>query len=258
MFGMKALSYPGAGAMGSITLGVVSSYLWDSGLPKQLALHDKNSQFADIAEHQISILWTIAFEPLLFGCIGSSLSFDLIPPGTLLKSLGIVCIGSICRVFAAFLVTARCSYSIKERIFISLAWMAKATVQAALCSFPLLLAKEVYPYDHPLHQHYIQWGNQILSTAILSICLTAPLGVICIQALGQRWLEKREIEQVDDEACCTSGSELIKSRKKTLLELDDLIQKIDATSPKSELLVEAREILSESKIFFAEKVEKNA
>lgn len=113
--------------MGSITLGVVSSYFWHSGLPKQLALHDKNSQFADVAEHQISILWTIAFEPLLFGCIGSSLRFDLIPPGTLLTSLSIVCIGSICRVLAAFLVTARCSYSVKERVFISLAWIPKVS-----------------------------------------------------------------------------------------------------------------------------------
>lgn len=62
---------------------------------------------------------------------------------------------------------------------------------------------------------------------------------------------------MDDKLCCTSGSELTKSRNKTLLELNELIEKIDASSPKPELLVEARNILWESKILFAERVEKN-
>jgi hypothetical protein len=37
---------------------------------------------------------------------------------------------------------------------------------------------------------YLEWTEQILSTAILSICITAPIGVIAIKSLGKKWLEK--------------------------------------------------------------------
>jgi len=36
----------------------------------------------------------------------------------------------------------------------------------------------------------LEWTEQILSTAILSICITAPIGVIAIKSLGKKWLEK--------------------------------------------------------------------
>jgi hypothetical protein len=39
---------------------------------------------------------------------------------------------------------------------------------------------------------YLEWTEQILSTAILSICITAPLGVVAIKFLGKRCLEKDE------------------------------------------------------------------
>ena len=40
---------------------------------------------------------------------------------------------------------------------------------------------------------YIEWGNQILSTSILSIIMTAPLGLLAIEHLGPRLLSKDDL-----------------------------------------------------------------
>jgi len=74
-----------------------------------------------------------------------------------------------------------------ERAFVSLAWIPKATVQAALASDPL-----DYVIEKRKSAEYVEWGNDILTTAVFSIILTAPLGMMIISALGPRWLHKDE------------------------------------------------------------------
>ena len=201
MFGMKAISYPGGGAMGSITLGIVCSYCWVNGYPS-IAASKAGPYIVQNVEHQISVVWDLVFEPLLFGCIGSALNFSLIPSGTLAKSTGIVCLGSCFRFCSAYLATGGGNLSMKERMFIALAWLPKATVQAALCSFPLLLVKDTFSIQDESYMKYTEWTEQILSTAISSICITAPLGVISIKFLGKRWLQKDGITTDGD----TNGS----------------------------------------------------
>jgi NhaP-type Na+/H+ or K+/H+ antiporter len=191
MFGMKALSYSGSGAMGAMTLGLVSSYAWMNGKPSAFAL-EANAKYVHHTEQQVSIMWDLIFEPILFGCIGSALNFSLIPSGSLAKSVGIICIGSTFRLLSAFLATVNSGFSTKERIFVALAWLPKATVQAALCSFPLTTLKQTMSTEDVNFAKYLEWTEQILSTAILSICITAPLGVVAIKFLGKRCLEKDE------------------------------------------------------------------
>jgi len=80
----------------------------------------------------------------------------------------------------------------RDRIFIALAWMPKATVQAALGSVPLDLAKATLNRedDPAKYDAYVEYGTDILTTAVFSILLTAPVGLIVIQKLGPRWLEQ--------------------------------------------------------------------
>jgi hypothetical protein len=72
-------------------------------------------------------------------------------------------------------------------------------VQAALASDPLESILE-HKYDEPDFAKWEQWGNEILTTAVFSIILTAPLGMLIINFLGPRWLsqdvnpERREAE----------------------------------------------------------------
>jgi NhaP-type Na+/H+ or K+/H+ antiporter len=73
-------------------------------------------------------LWTI-FEPLLFGLIGAEVSLEQIEPTTIGLGLAVLCIGVLARTIASFLVTFRLGLTLREKIFISLAWLPKATVQ---------------------------------------------------------------------------------------------------------------------------------
>lgn len=189
---MKQLSYAGAGAMGSLITGMIISRNWNAGVPRSLSEGPSKEYIKETVSH-LSLLWSIVFEPLLFGFIGSSLDFDLLQ-GSITKSIAIVIIGVTFRLAAAYISTGGDSeLTGKERVFIALAWIPKATVQAALCSFPLMLVKDVMDTDDKYYDQYILWGNQIVSTAILSILITAPLGLLFIQYLGPHWLMKDDV-----------------------------------------------------------------
>lgn len=197
MFTLKAYSFSGSGAIGALTVGVVASFCWKSGIPERFA-KESNQSFVNVTEHHISILWDLMFEPLLFVVIGSVMKFDLIPDGTLIKSLIVVMAGIFVRMATAFLCTCGAELNFNERLFISLAWIPKATVQAALCSFPLVLINQEMS-SNEMFSDYVTWGNQILSTAIISIVVTAPLGLIVIQYFGPKCLSKDDVSGLKDE-----------------------------------------------------------
>lgn len=200
MFGMKLLNYPGSGAMGSMTIGIISSLCWSNNFPSIFARITTEDKVKEV-ENQVSLIWEIIVEPLLFGSIGSALDFDLIPSASLTKGVFIVCIGSMFRLTSAYLATWNGVLTPKERLFIALAWLPKATVQAALCTFPLLQVKQTLSPDDVNYSSYITWTEQILSTAILSICITAPIGVIAIKFFGKLLLQKdgKEMDVVIDD-----------------------------------------------------------
>lgn len=68
----------------------------------------------------------------------------------------------------------------------SLSWMAKATVQAALG--PVILRKLQHNPEATAEQKH--YGEIILMVCVLSIVLTAPIGAILISISGPRLLTK--------------------------------------------------------------------
>ena len=68
--------------------------------------------------------------------------------------------------------------TIKERLFCIIAYLPKATVQAAIGSIPLSLG--------------LSCGKTVLSVAVLAILITAPLGAIGIDCTSYRILEKEK------------------------------------------------------------------
>ncbi|MCM1496568.1 MAG: hypothetical protein NC089_12335 [Bacteroides sp.] len=66
--------------------------------------------------------------------------------------------------------------NLKEKIFCVIAYLPKATVQAAIGSVPLSLG--------------LPCGNIVLSVAVLSIIITAPLGAFGMDMTYQHLLEK--------------------------------------------------------------------
>ena len=72
------------------------------------------------------------------------------------------------------------------------AWLPKATVQAALG--PIFLDNVIKLSPDAWEKignkdDYYEYGNNILTLAVLSILITAPLGAVCILGLGPKLLE---------------------------------------------------------------------
>ena len=134
-----------------------------------------------IGKH-INIVWNIVIVPLLFGSIGAAFDLSEMTSQIVFKSCAVVCIGLLVRLPIAFLSCTGVNLSIKERMFVSLAWSPKATVQAALCSLPLTMIRKIQGDES--NSILIEWGSIIQSTSILAIIITAPIGLLAIQFLG--------------------------------------------------------------------------
>jgi len=109
---------------------------------------------------KFSKLW-LASEVILFVLVGASVSLAHLS-GVGLNSILLIGLSLMIRISGVLISLIKTNYSFKERIFIGLAYIPKATVQAAIGGIVLSL-------NHPL-------GQLILSTAVLSILIAAPLG----------------------------------------------------------------------------------
>jgi len=140
-----------------------------------------------IGKH-INIVWNIVIVPLLFGSIGAAFDLSEMSSQIVFKSCAVVFIGLLVRLPIAFLSCTGTNLSIKERLFVSSAWCPKATVQAALCSLPLIMIRKNYDESNSI---LVEWGSIIQSTSILAIIITAPIGLLAIQFLGPYLLSER-------------------------------------------------------------------
>ena len=100
--------------------------------------------------------------------------------------------------------------SLKERIFVSLAWLPKATVQAAIGPLALDKAKNLLSFSYPDQScdnlmmmdnstnstmtdldtacSMLEYGNIVLTVAVSVIIITAPIGAVAIMVSGPRLL----------------------------------------------------------------------
>jgi hypothetical protein len=175
--------------MASLALGISANKFWCTGKPIRKLSTGPSFDHAHGVETDLAVLWRVAFQPLLFGVIGAAVKFEDVTPSTIPKSIGLLLIGLSVRLPMAFFAVGGGKGSKQlafiERLFIALAWVPKATVQAALASDPL-----DFILEHDKSDAYVKWGNDILTTAVFSIILTAPLGMIIIATLGPKWLTR--------------------------------------------------------------------
>lgn len=138
-------------------------------------LLEKNEAIAHELASKLSKVW-VAAEIILFVLIGMAVDPTIaIKAGP--KGLLVILIGLIARSAGTLIATfADKQLSWKARTFCVISYLPKATVQAALGSIPL--------------SYGIRQGNIILSVAVLSILVTAPLGLILIRFLGPKLLDK--------------------------------------------------------------------
>ena len=117
-------------------------------------------------------LW-LAAEVILFVLVGAAVDIRY----TLNAGVAAICmifLALIFRSIGVMLCLVGTPLNIKEKIYCIIAYIPKATVQAAIGSVPLSLG--------------LSCGNIVLSVAVLSIVLTAPLGSLGMDLTYKRLL----------------------------------------------------------------------
>lgn len=125
-------------------------------------------------------LW-LAAELILFTLVGAAVDirYALGAGGMVLAMLAL---GLVFRSVAVLLSLIRTHLNKKERLFTVIAYLPKATVQAAIGGIPLAAG--------------LPCGQLVLSAAVLAILITAPLGALGMELTEKRCLnQEREIEE---------------------------------------------------------------
>lgn len=121
---------------------------------------------------KFSKLW-LAAEVLLFVLVGAAVDIRYtLSAGA--AAIAMIFIALIFRSVGVMVSLIGSPLNAGERLFCIVAYLPKATVQAAIGSIPLSLG--------------LSCGNAVLSVAVLAILITAPLGAIGIDALAPRLL----------------------------------------------------------------------
>lgn len=125
---------------------------------------------------KFSKLW-VGAEVLLFVLVGATVNFSTVQKAGLLSIFVILAV-LIFRMAGVYLCLLGTKLNKKERLFSAFAYMPKATVQAAIGGIPLALG--------------LSCGDIVLTVAVLSIVITAPLGAILVDLSYRRLLTKEE------------------------------------------------------------------
>ena len=137
-----------------------------------LAIQKKNTVVAARLSQKYSKLW-IAAEVILFVLVGATVDLKYALASGV--SAVIVILGALVfRMFGVFVCMIKTNISMKERMFCMIAYMPKATVQAAIGSLPLSMG--------------LSCGHIVLTVAVLAILITAPLGAVGIDLTYKRLL----------------------------------------------------------------------
>ncbi|XP_060581305.1 sodium/hydrogen exchanger 9B2-like [Ruditapes philippinarum] len=179
-FGSNALHFSGAGPLGCLTLAFVAGFKWKK--------EDWSAEGGEPMKDIVSILWMI-FQPLLFGLIGAEIDVLKIDVGTVGLGLATLGIGLAIRLVVSFFSVFGTDLNIRERLFIPIAWFPKATVQAAIGAVALDTARKMNNVEGE------DYGKQILTLAVLSIIITAPIGAAAIAIAGPMLLEQSTREE---------------------------------------------------------------
>lgn len=137
---------------------------------------EKSEPIAHLISQKLKKLWVFA-ELLLFVLVGAQVNIHVAWKAGLAGTL-VIFIGLIFRSVGTYVSLFGTPFDWKEKLFCVVAYIPKATVQAAIGAIPLAAG--------------VVSGEVILAVAVLSILLTAPIGAIGIMVFGERILDYGE------------------------------------------------------------------
>ncbi|XP_052035146.1 sodium/hydrogen exchanger 9B1 [Apodemus sylvaticus] len=129
--------------------------------------------------------WNV-FQPLLFGLVGTEVSVESLESKTIGMCIATLGLAVSVRMLATFVLMSFANFRFKEKVFIALSWIPKATVQAVLGPLALETARVMAP-------HLESYAKNVMTVAFLAILITAPNGALLIGILGPKILEQSEV-----------------------------------------------------------------
>lgn len=144
-----------------------------------IALRQKSPERAARVSAKYSKLWTAA-EIMLFVLVGAEVNISA-AADIWLPVLGVIFGALMFRFAGVFLCMIKTRLNLRERFFCMIAYMPKATVQAAIGGVPLAMG--------------LSCGDTILAGAVVAILVTATLGAFLIEFTAKRLLSRQE-EQI--------------------------------------------------------------
>ncbi|MBM0045534.1 cation:proton antiporter [Anaerococcus sp. DFU013_CI05] len=157
---------------------LIESYIGFSALiaimTAGMTINKQNPKLAEELLFSYNRLWKV-FELFLFVLVGISVDLAYVKEAGFLAVI-LIFIGLIFRMLGVNLALIRTKLNKKERLFTSLAYLPKATVQAAIGPVALQMG--------------LASGNLILSVSVIAILITAPLGAILTDKSYKKLLKK--------------------------------------------------------------------
>lgn len=140
-------------------------------------LQQKKYELSKRLSGKFSKLW-VGAEILLFVLVGATVNIGYALKAGAAAVVLILCV-LIFRVAGVFVCLIKTQLNRKERVFSAFAYLPKATVQAAIGGVPLAMG--------------LSCGDVVLTVAVLSILITAPLGAALVDASYKKLLQKNDV-----------------------------------------------------------------
>ena len=134
---------------------------------------EKHEPIAHLISGKLKKLWVFA-ELLLFVLVGAQVNIHVAVKAGVAGTI-VIAGGLVARSIGTYVALTGSGFDRREKIFSVVAYIPKATVQAAIGAVPLAAG--------------VAGGETILAVAVLSILLTAPLGAIGIKIMGEKVLK---------------------------------------------------------------------
>ena len=139
-----------------------------------VTIFNKYPSLSKIFQVKFSKMWLIS-EIILFVLVGASVNISYAFKAGL-GTIVIIFIALLFRMLGTYLCLLKTKFNNKERLFTCITQIPKATVQAAIGGVPLEMG--------------LLCGNTVLTVAVLSVIITAPLGSILIDKTQYKLLKK--------------------------------------------------------------------
>lgn len=149
---------------------------------------EMDGELANRLSSKFAKIWVFA-EIILFVFIGAEFNLTVVGEAGL-AGAAVIGIGLLARSLGVFLSLFKSGLNFKEMLFCAIAYIPKATVQAAIGG----VALNMVTGGKITLSNGIATGELILAIAVLSIVITAPLGAIAIKVSAKHLLEKGEID----------------------------------------------------------------